>query len=153
MMAAVKREFNQALAYDQDEARNGKFGSRLTDILVPQKGSKVLDLGCGTGNQSLVLSKHVGPYGQVIAIDPDVERLEIARMKHGAPNLTYYEGSAYEIPGTDYDYVFSNYVLHWIKDKDLVFKQVSKALKKGGEFAFTCTLSSQTLDSICGSHR
>ena len=77
-----------------------------------------------------------------------MERLEIARRKHGTPNLTYYEGSAYEIPGTDYDYVFSNYVLHWIKDKDLVFKQVSKALKKGGEFAFTCTLSSQTLDSI-----
>ena len=145
---AVKRQFNQASAYEQDKAEHDKFGVRLTDLLVPQKGSKVLDLGCGTGNQSLILSDHVGPDGQVLAIDPDVERLEIARRKHGAPNLTYSEGSASEIPGTEYDFVFCNYVLHWVKDKDLVFRQVSRALKKGGKFAFTSNLSSETVDSV-----
>lgn len=145
---AVKRQFDQAKAYEQNTAYLDQFIGRLTEVLVPERGSKVLDLGCGTGNQSIILSDLVGPAGQVVAIDLDVQRLEIARMKHSAPNLTYCEGSAYKIPGTDYDFVFSNFVLHWVKDKDFMFKQVSRSLKKGGKFAFTCNLSSQTAESV-----
>ena len=76
----------------------------------------------------------------MVAIDPDVERLSLAKKMYTADNLEYYEGKAEDIPGTDYDIVFSNYVLHWCMDKDLVFQQVSKCLKKGGKFAFTLIL-------------
>ena len=102
----------------------------------------MLDLGCGTGYFSKILADLVGPEGKVVAIDPDVERLSLAKKMYTADNLEYYEGKAEDIQGTDYDIVFSNHVIHWCMDKDLVFQQVSKSLKKGGKFAFTVILNS-----------
>ena len=46
------------------------------------------------------------------------------------------EGNGGNIPGEGYDIVFCNSVLHWCKDKDLIFKQVEKSLKEGGTFGF-----------------
>ena len=90
---------------------------KLIKLLAPEKGDKVLDLGCKTGYLSKVLVDLVGPEGQVVVIDPDTERLKVARDKYTASNLQYLEGSSDNIPGGEYDIVFSNYALHWIKDK------------------------------------
>ena len=52
-------------------------GLKLTKLLAPEKGDKVLDLDCGTGYlYSKVLADLVGPEGQVVAIDPDTEKTE-----------------------------------------------------------------------------
>ena len=45
-------------------------------------------------------------------------------------------GKAEDIPGNGYDIIFSNSVLHWCEDKNLVFQQVEKSLKSGGTFGF-----------------
>ena len=54
---------------------------------------------------------------QVVGIDIDVERLEVAREKYSASNIEYLEGNAQDIPKVGgiklYDCVFSNFVLHW----------------------------------------
>ncbi len=55
---------------------------------------------------------------------------------HAASNLEYIERGIEKISESDYDIVFSNYVLHWIKDKDLTLKQVAHCLKKGGRLGF-----------------
>ena len=52
-----------------------------------EKGATVLDLGCGTGYLTKVLSERVGPEGKVVAVDPDGERLKIARENHSASNF------------------------------------------------------------------
>ena len=113
-----------------------KDGLKLIKLLAPEKGDKVLDLGCGTGYLSKVLADLVGPEGQVVAIDPNAEGLKVAKDKYTASNLQYLEGSSDNIPGGEYDIVFSNYVLHWIKDKGILFKNIAQSLKKGGKFAF-----------------
>ena len=77
-------------------------------------------MGCGTGKLSKVFADLVGPEGQVVAIDPDTERLKIAREKHDA----------------DYDLIFSNFVFHHLKNKEPVFQQAQKMLKRGGLLAF-----------------
>ena len=58
----------------------------------------------------------------------------MAKEKYPASNLQYLERSGEDIPGSNYDIIFSNSVLHWCKDKDLVFKQVKQSLKNGGTF-------------------
>ena len=63
----------------------------------------------------------MGPDGKVVGIDPDTERLQLAKEKYSASNIEYLEGSAENIPGGDYGLVFSNHVLHWCNDKNLVF--------------------------------
>ena len=135
-------DFSQAQAYEDTCIIQKQHGQDMLDCLGSVKGFKILDLGCGTGYFSKILADLVGPEGKVVAIDPDVERLSLAKNMYTADNLEYYEGKAEDIPGTDYDIVFSNYVLHWCMDKDLVFQQVSKSLKKGGKFVFTLILNS-----------
>ena len=73
---------------------------------------------------------------QVVGIDPDEKRLEFAKKKYNAANLEFLKGDGTNIPGREYDIVYSNSVLHWCKDKSLLFKHVADCLKKGGKFGF-----------------
>ncbi len=139
---------DQAENYDKGSDTQKKDGNKLLKIVAPEKGLKVLDLGCGTGYFSKILADSVGPEGKVVGVDPDVKRLELAGKKYPADNLVYMEGGIEKISETDYDLVFSNYVLHWIKDLDSVVKQAHQCLKKGGRFAFvTCCTTAIKDDS------
>ena len=131
-------QFSEAAAYEENSSEQVKLGLNLIQRLNPKKGSKILDLGCGTGKLTQVLADLVGPEGQVVGIDPDTERLKIAKEKHSAPNIVYLEADAEHLPGEDYDLIFSNCVLHWVKDKEPVFQQAQKILKQDGLFAFCC---------------
>ena len=131
--------FKQAEAYDRNQSTyQRQNGKRLIELLAPEKGNKILDIGCGTGYLTKLLADLVGPEGKVVGVDPDLPRLKVAREKYSADNLEYLEGTAECIPvdDSDFDIVFSNYVFHWCKDKDRVFKQVMEKLKSGGKFGF-----------------
>ena len=103
-------------------------------MLNVEKGATVtvLDLGCGTGYLTKVLSERVGPEGKVVA-----ERLKIAREKYSARNIEYIQADDEIFPPGQYDLIFSNIVIHWIRDKEAVLKRVYKNLRIGGCFAFT----------------
>ena len=134
-----KENPDQAEDYDKGSSTQKKDGHKLLEIVAPEKSIKILDLGCGTGYFSKVLADLVGPDGQVVGVDPDGKRIKLAKEKYAASNVVYLEGDIGKISDTDYDMVFSNYVLHWIKDIDLLLKQACQCLKKGGRFAFvTC---------------
>ena len=135
--------FNQALFYDSNSAVQREEGLNLIKHLNLQKGSKVLDVGCGTGYLSKVLADLVGPDGKVVAIDPDVDRLMLARKKYPAINLEYRKGCAEDLPGRGYDVIFSNEVFHWVQDLDCVFQKAYTVLNEGGKFAFNVVSSSE----------
>ena len=107
--------------------------------VCPQAGDAILDLGCGTGELSAYLAELVGPEGKVVAVDPDKERILLAKQSYGeVKNLSFVEGSASNFPGIgseSYDIIFSNYVIHWIPDKQEVFKNMFASLKHGGKIA------------------
>lgn len=140
--------FNEATWYDSNSTVQRKDGLKMIELLAPRKGLKVLDLGCGTGYLSKVLADLVGPDGKVVAVDPDLERLELARSKYTAPNLEYLEGSAENIPGDDYDIIFSNHALHYCVDKNAAFKIIAGKLKKGGEFTFIACVEDDVQKNI-----
>ncbi|XP_068733913.1 demethylmenaquinone methyltransferase-like [Montipora capricornis] len=116
------------------------FGEEFiqSDVL-PQPGDAILDLGCGTGELSAYLAELVGPEGKVIGLDPDEQRIQTARKSHrNIKNLSFVEGSASnisEIFPESFDIIFSNYVLHWIPDKQEAFKNMFASLKPGGKIA------------------
>ena len=84
----------------------------------------------------IIMLPNVNYLWQVLGIDPDLERLTVARDKYSTSNTQYQQASSENIPGQDYDIVFSNYVLHWVKDKHPFFHNVHKCLKPGGKFGF-----------------
>ena len=126
---------------EQYRRHSKEDGLKLIEQVCPGKNCKVLDLGCGTGYHSSVLAERVGPGGKVIGVDPDKERVRVAREQYSSSNVVFLEGSSEDFPKDQYDTVFSNYVLHWIKDKKAVFEIVYQNLKPGGCFAFSAPLS------------
>ena len=125
----------QAQVYSETSSIQKEDGLKLIRQLCPQEGMKVLDLGCGTGDLSKVLAEHVRLGGKVVAVDPDKERLRIAKETYGAvSNILFQEGSTDEFPVDQYDIVYTNHVMAWVKDKETAFKNIYKNLKPGGCF-------------------
>ena len=90
-----------------------------------------------TGYPASVLAEKVGPEGHVMAVDPDSERMKVARESYSGNNLRFLVASDKDFPEGEYNIVFSSDVIHWIKNKDTAFKRVYKNLKPGGQFGFT----------------
>jgi trans-aconitate methyltransferase len=124
-------------------ARNARFvsdlGSPVADLLAPKPGERILDLGCGDG----VLTKKLADLGcEVVAVDSSVPQVEAARKL----GLTAFAISAEDLLNEDlpfnqeFDAVFSNAVLHWIKrtDTDVMLAGVYRSLKPGGRFVAEC---------------
>ncbi len=112
--------------------RNASFvpemGKGVVELLAPQAGERILDLGCGEG----MLSEQIQAAGaEVLGIDASPSQVEAVRAR-GVP--------AQVINGLDLDFdnefdaVFSNAALHWMRPISKVFQNVYRALKPGGRF-------------------
>ena len=102
-----------------------------------KEGDVVVDVGSGSGFDSLIASTMVGPDGRVIGIDMTAEMLNKARTgaeKMRARNAEFREGLADKIPLEDEiaDVVISNGVLNLSLDKVRTLREWARILKPGG---------------------
>lgn len=102
-----------------------------------EPGERVLDLGSGSGTDSLVAARMVGPAGRVTGIDMTPEMLAKARAAAGAmgaENVEFVEGEAERLPFPDESFgvVISNGVIDLVPDKDAVFAELRRVLAPGG---------------------
>ena len=126
-----------AKCYNKTSSFQRDSGHQFIQQLSLGRGCRVLDLGCGTGSLAAVLSECVGLEGKVIAVDPDGERLKVAQEKYARDNIEYVSANDATFPDGPYDLVFSNQVIHWIHNKEALFRRVYENLKSGGRFAFS----------------
>ena len=114
-------------------ARNGAFVHGLAggvlEWLNADVGEYILDLGCGDGQ----LTQRIAASGaQVLGVDASPEMVATARERGIEAELATAESLPFH-DGT-FDAVFSNAVLHWIRDQDAMLTQVHRVLKPGGRF-------------------
>lgn len=117
-----------------DYAKNAAFVPRLGDavlqLLDPQPGELILDVGCGDG----ALTERIVEAGaSVIGLDSSVEMVEAARGRGIDAFVADAEDMDLERFG-QFDAVFSNASLHWMLDADAVATGIFKALRAGGRF-------------------
>jgi SAM-dependent methyltransferase len=113
-------------------ARNARFvsdlGAGVVELLSPQAGERILDLGCGDG----ALTETLAAAGcHVVAVDGSAEQIAAARLRGLDARIARAESLPFD---AEFDAVFSNAVLHWIRDADAVLASVHRALEPGGRF-------------------
>ena len=128
-MENVKDTWNASL-YDTQYSFVSMYGESLFDLLNPQKGEKILDLGCGTGD----LAKQLSEYGAVITgVDKSDKMIKQARNKYPQIKFSVQDATKLEFTN-EFDAVFSNAALHWIKEPAQVLTSIYNSLKQGGRF-------------------
>lgn len=116
-----------------DYARVGGFvpalGEAALDLLDPQPGEHILDVGCGDGS---LTQKIVDRGATVVGIDSSLSMIAAARARGLDARLM---DAAQLKFGEAFDAAFSNATLHWVLDKERAARAIWFALKHGGRFA------------------
>ncbi len=122
-------EWNANL-YDSKHDFVWKYGSDVVSLLAPQRGERILDVGCGTGH----LTAQIAESGaEVVGVDRSPEMIAAARKAF--PNLRFEITDARKLPfESEFDAVFSNATLHWIHEPLLVIEGARNALRPEGRF-------------------
>jgi SAM-dependent methyltransferase len=107
------------------------------ELRVPERGERVLDVGCGSGVDVWIAGLHVGDTGRAIGIDLSGELVELARREASRTGLRFVEGAADALPFEDgsFDQVISNGALNLVFDKPRAFRELRRVLKPGGTLA------------------
>lgn len=114
--------------YDHKLSYVSSFGKGVVELLHPQKGEKILDLGCGTGDLTYEISKS----GAIVkGSDFSGEMIEKARKKFPQIPFIVENGETFRT-NEKYDAVFSNAALHWMKNAEKVIESIELALHLGG---------------------
>lgn len=146
--ATMPKYIRKALGEVHDEVVMKYYGCGLT-IPPLVEGTRVLDLGSGSGRDVYLLSKLVGSTGSVVGVDMTDEQLDVARKYvdyhtkqygYDKPNVDFVKAyiedmSVFE--DNTFDLIVSNCVVNLAKDKDAVLKEAYRLLKPGGEFYFS----------------
>jgi trans-aconitate 2-methyltransferase len=124
----VKPENWDSSLYDDRHSFVWRSGASLVELLNPQSGERILDLGCGTGH----LTAKIADAGAVVT-GMDSSPSMIAQARQNFPSLRFVLADARDFRFEEpFDAVFSNAALHWIHDAESVVKSIRAALRPGG---------------------
>lgn len=114
--------------YEEQHSYVWKYGADLVELLAPQPGERILDLGAGTGH---LTAKIAAAGAEVTGLDADSNMVEQAR--HNYPDLEFVlgDGTNFSFPDP-FDAVFSNATLHWIRRAADAVACMASCLKPGG---------------------
>lgn len=132
---------------DAEHERLQRQGARLsadTERLFREAGigtgQRILELGSGTGEVSMVLSRLVGPTGEVVAIERDTQTIARARDRvsaAGATSIRFIESdiSRFDEAGP-FDAVVGRFILCWTPNPASVLHRMATLIQPGGVMAF-----------------
>jgi SAM-dependent methyltransferase len=103
-------------------------------------GQRVLDLGSGVGDVSLIAARLVGPSGQVVGIERDprsIVRATTRMAEAGLRNVSFTQSDAAQIPrDKPFDAAVGRYILMFLPDPGAVLRSLSQLVRSGGVLAF-----------------
>ena len=107
-------------------------------ILKP--GSIVLDYGCGPGSYSIESAQAVGEAGKIYSLDIHplaIENVQKLASERGLTNIeTILSDCKTSLPAESVDVVLLYYTFHYLKNSDLVLKELHRVMKSEGILSF-----------------
>ena len=114
--------------YNKHTAFVSQLALPVIDLLDPKTGEIILDVGCGEGTLAVEIERRGA---MVIGVDMSAEMIEQCLAK----GIEAYVGSVTDLPyKEEFDAVFSNAMLHWVKDARSAVTNIASSLKHGGRF-------------------
>jgi len=128
------------LRFNQERTQPAVDLLKRIEMAAPRK---ILDVGCGPGNSTQALAQR-WPTACVRGIDNSVAMIEKAKTDYPQahwPHVHWKVMDALSIQSdNEFDIVFSNAVIHWIPDHELLFKKMLQALTDKGVLAIQMPL-------------
>ena len=130
--------------WQQDvERRRQDFAAateRMLEAAGLQPGDHVLDVAAGTGDQSLLAARIVGPGGSILATDLSAEMLTIAArvaQQEGLTNIItcVMDAEQLDLEDNAFDAVICRLGLMLIPHRELAMREIRRVLKPGGKLA------------------
>lgn len=155
---------SDAAALAQRIQSHEKFGTNdlnewIFSALDPQDGQSVLDLGCGTGKQSIPMAQRVGKDGCVVSVDISEDAIKTVREKADQsglqdriePHVLTLDRIGEIASPAEFDKIVASYSIYYVEDSNRLFETLSGALKPGGRLFF-CGPSSENNAEIIKFH-
>jgi ubiquinone/menaquinone biosynthesis C-methylase UbiE len=133
------------------EIQAGLFGPLSREALLKagmKKGTRCIDIGCGSGSVTRMMSDIVGRRGRVVGVDIDEKYLEYCRSVNARSNVEFVcdNISDSHLDGTgSFDIVFSRFLFVHLRDKSSAVRAMKRLLRRGGAMVV------QELDHSVGS--
>jgi ubiquinone/menaquinone biosynthesis C-methylase UbiE len=112
----------------------------MLDLTGVTLGSRVLDIGAGTGDQTLMAARRVGPQGMVLATDVSATMLALtleAAREAGLANVEtrVMDAQQLELESGSFDAAVARFSLQFVPDVGRALAEVRRVLTPGGRFA------------------
>jgi ubiquinone/menaquinone biosynthesis C-methylase UbiE len=135
-------DYDKYAAQRQEELKKGeKLPHRFVEkpamkkLLPDLKNKKALMLGCGTGEESLLLEEYGA--SSMKGVDLSVQSVRLANESY--PRHSFSVGDMHKLDFDDnsFDFIYSSLTVHYSSDPLDVYKEVLRVLKPGGTFQFS----------------
>ncbi len=114
--------------YEAQHSFVWKMGEELLETLAPQPGERILDLGCGTGQLTSAIAESGAT---VLGLDSSPDMIGQARQNYPRLHFLLQDASAMNFDA-EFDAVFSNAALHWMRNAPAVAASMARCLRQGG---------------------
>ena len=110
----------------------GQFPDPVLDHAGVGPGSRVLDVGCGTGVLARAAHRRVGAGGAVVGVDPNAGMRAVAHRS--APSIEWRDGVAEDLPFDDgtFDHAISQFAAMFFTDRGRAIAEMARVTAPGG---------------------
>jgi ubiquinone/menaquinone biosynthesis C-methylase UbiE len=135
-------EFNDGYSYEHSMGTwSALIGNHFIDWLKPHRESKWLDVGCGNGAFSRLITEKTSP-GSVVGIDPSPEQIEFAKERGLGSKTAFQVGDATDLHFNDdaFDVAVMALVIFFLEDPPKGLCEMVRVAKPGdsGELHLGC---------------
>lgn len=122
---------NQYLTFEKERTQPAVDLANRIELETPKR---IVDLGCGPGNSTRVLQKK-WPNAEIIGVDSSASMLEKARMLNQGIKFVQQDVTEGLEGLGQFDIVFSNAMLQWVPQQELLIERMYQLLNPGGVLA------------------